>query len=286
VSPPPAPPPLPAATISRLAERFHVTNVTKAAAPASAPAKPEQKPVTHSGVRYAHFRDAESRFPPDVFSMLREGMAPWKAWRLHKGLRGVDVCNVAAMSSSRLADLENTQWKAGRPMVPDTVRRLSEALDVPVVDLVPDAVLDHPMLDRSELDRREREYEDAERALAKTGDGRKAGTLYLRKGRDGARPPRVDIVGLHPRETNECRRSARDLPLSLRFMTFDEFQRATPSSNVVVFQKGVPHAGFNVAALKAKGTTVRYANGGVSSVLDMLRAVIAAEATSAAEVAA
>jgi transcriptional regulator with XRE-family HTH domain len=187
------------------------------------------------------------------------------------------LVRAGVMSSGMISEIEGKRWRTNRPPTAPVLAKLATALGVTVADLTPDAILDHPMLDRAELDRREREFEEAERALAKTG---RRPTLHLRaalRNAQSERKPRVDVVGLHPRETNECKRSARELPLSLRFMNYDEFQRALPSTNVVVFQKGVPHANFNVGALKAKGVTVRFANGGVSSVLEMLRAVVASE---------
>lgn len=280
VSPPPPPPPVPAAVLERLSDKFTVHQLHKPApAPEPKPAAPVEDHADKP--RYAHFRDADQRFPADVCTLLRAGDAPWKAWRLFRDMTQTDLVRAGVTSSGSMSELEGKRWRQNRMPSPVIMERLSKALDVPVVDLTPYAVLDHPMLDRRELDRREREFEAAERAIKHSGGHSRPGQL-LRKGqreilRLTRKQPRVDIVGLHARESQECKKAARDLPLSFRFLTFDEFRRSTPSAHVVVFQKGVPHAAFNVGQLKAQGVSLRYANGGVGSVLEILRAINATE---------
>lgn len=86
---------------------------------------------------YADFRKrleegAEERLPADLVKRMLDGEHPVRVWREHRGLTAAALAERAGVSAAYLSEIE----RHGKPGSTDAMKKLAEALDVLVDDLI------------------------------------------------------------------------------------------------------------------------------------------------------
>lgn len=266
--------------LAQLAQRFTVKGLEKLTT--SRPAEPEPiaepAPSNVSPIRhYAHFAAEVAReFPEPVLDAILTGTAPWRAWRDYFAGTARAVAEACGVDTSRVYQFEMKDWRGGRTPPAHHLHTVAELFGVPVEWMSPAHVKTEPMPRPVTHQPASHESRIAQTAIAKPRHKPEPPPPEFQRDKG----PRVDLVGVTPKQFAEIARAARDTGLDLNHVQFREGSSPRVTAAIVVaVERGCK--GLAAKAVKmqttASGAALHWVHGSMTSAVETLRGIIEAE---------